>query len=132
VRVENHEVVGITAMIQILDDRATPAQMQAMLEALGIYVKLVVDLDRRILAGGGELHADCEKVLLRNGSRQADLWGADWYPFDQTIGYESIINIRESANNRSMEIQDPIIRSQIDEIIYQFLGGVPWQSTGTV
>ena len=114
-------------MIQILDDRATPEQMQAMLEALGIYVKLVIDIDRKILAGGGELHTDCEKILLRNGSRQADLWGADWYPFNQTIGYESIINIRVSANNRSMEIQDPGIRTEIEEITYRFLGSVQWQ-----
>ena len=119
-------------MIQILSNRATPKQMQAMLESLGIYVKLVVDVERKILAGGGELHADCEKVLLRNGSRQVDLWGVDWYPFNQTIGYESIINIRVSANNRSMEIQDLGIRSRVDEIVYLFLGGVQWQSIGTL
>jgi hypothetical protein len=114
-------------MIQVLHNRATPEQMQSMLEALGIYVKLVVDIERGILAGGGELHADCEKVLLRNGSHQVALWGADWYPFNQTVGYESIINIRPSVNNRSMEIQDPVIRSQVDEILYDFLGGVQWQ-----
>jgi Protein of unknown function (DUF5674) len=114
-------------MIQILYDRATPEQMLAMLEALGIYVKFVVDVERRILAGGGELHTDCEMVLLNTGSRQFNLWGADWYPFNQTIGYESIINIRVSANNRSMAIQDPVIRSQIDEIVYPLLGGVSWQ-----
>ena len=119
-------------MIQILSNRATPKQMQTMLESLGIYVKLVVDVERKILAGGGELHADCEKVLLRNGSSQVDLWGADWYPFNQTIGYESIINIRVSANNRSMEIQDLGIRSRVDEIVYLFLGGVQWQSIGTL
>ena len=119
-------------MIQILSDRATPDQMQTMLEALGIYVKLVVDIERRILAGGGELHVDCEKILLRNGSRQVDLWGVDWYPFNQTIGYESIINIRVSANNRSMKIQDLGIRSRVDEIVYLFLGGVQWQSIGTL
>jgi hypothetical protein len=114
-------------MIQILHSRVTSEQMRSMLEALGIYVKLVVDIESNILAGGGELHADCEKVLLSNGSRQADLWGADWYPFNQTVGYESIINIRPSVNNRSMEIQDPMIRSQVDEIVYRFLGGVQWQ-----
>lgn len=114
-------------MIQILHDRATSDQMLAMLEALGIYVKFVVDVERKILVGGGELHADCERFLLNAGSRQFDLWGADWYPFSQTIGYESIINIRVSANNRSMAIQDPVIRSQIDEIVYPLLGGVPWQ-----
>ena len=114
-------------MIQILHDRATPDQMLAMLEALGIYVKFVVDVERKILAGGGELHADCERVLLNAGSHQFDLWGADWYPFSQTIGYELIINIRVSADNRSMEIQDLLLRSKIDEITYPILGGVPWQ-----
>ncbi|MBD2328817.1 DUF5674 family protein [Alkalinema sp. FACHB-956] len=114
-------------MILILHSRATPEQMRAMLEVLGVYVKLVADIDRNILAGGGELHADCEQVLLKNGSRQTDLWGADWYPFNQTVGHESIINIRPSANNRSMEIQDPIIRSKVNDIIYRFLGGVQWQ-----
>ncbi len=114
-------------MIQILHDRATPDQMIAMLEALGIYVKFVVDIQRKILAGGGELHADCERVLLHEGSHQFDLWGVDWYPFNQTIGYESIINIRVSANNRSMVIQNPVLRSKIDEIVYPRLGGVRWQ-----
>ena len=43
-------------------------------------MKLAVDLERRILAGGGALHADCEAVLLGAGSRQEDVWGADWVP----------------------------------------------------
>jgi Protein of unknown function (DUF5674) len=116
-------------MIEIIRTRATSDQMTAMLEELGIYVKLVVDVERGILAGG-ELHADCEKVLLRDGSRQANLWGADWRPFTQEVGYESLINIRASANNRSMEVQDPRIRSQIDETVYRLLGGVQWESTG--
>ena len=103
-----------------------------MLEALGIYVKLVVDIERRILAGGGELHADCEKILLRNGSRQVNLWEVGWYPFNQAIGYESIINIRVSANNRAMEIQDLGIRSRVNEIVYLFLGCVQWYSIGTL
>ena len=83
--------------------------------------------ERKILAGSGELHADCERVLLNAGSRQFDLWGADWCSFNQTIGYESIINIRVSANNRSMMIQNLVLRSQIDEIVYLLLGGVQWQ-----
>jgi hypothetical protein len=114
-------------MIQIIRDPATPEQMREMLEFLGIYIKLVVDVERGILAGGGEIHADCEKFLLRDGSRQQDLWGADWYPVRQTIGYESIINIRSVDNNRSMEIQNPMIRGRVDTIVYDFLGGVAWQ-----
>ncbi|MEM8638665.1 MAG: DUF5674 family protein [Cyanobacteria bacterium P01_G01_bin.54] len=114
-------------MICLIERRATPEQMQQMLEALGIYIKLAVDVQREILAGGGELHADCEQVLLNNGSEQANIWGADWYPLNQTVGYESLINIRPSANNRSMEIQNLAVREMIEQIVQFFLGGVQWQ-----
>ncbi len=114
-------------MIYIIRSRAAPEQMRQMLEILGIYIKLAVDLEREIFAGGGELHADCELILLKDGSQQADIWGADWYPLKQAVGYESIINIRPKANNRSMEIQDPALRENIDPIVQSLLGGVQWQ-----
>ena len=68
--------------------------------------------------------ADCEAVLLENGSKQVDIWGADWYPFTQEVGYESLINIRPRQNNRSMEIQDPMIRQQVAQIVQHLLGGL--------
>jgi hypothetical protein len=114
-------------MIQIISERATPEQMRQMLEILGIYIKLAVDIERKILAGGGELHADCEQVLLSNGSAQANVWGANWYPLQQSVGYESIINIRPAANNRSMEIQSIELRNQVDQIAQSLLGNVQWR-----
>jgi hypothetical protein len=113
--------------IQVIRYRAKPVQMRQMLEPLGIYIKLAVDVERQILAGGGELHADCELVLLESGSQQTKVWGADWYPLKQSVGYESIINIRPSLNNRSMDIQDPALRHKIHEIVHTLLGNVPWQ-----
>jgi hypothetical protein len=47
-------------MIHIIRSRATPQQMGEMLEALETYVKLAVDIERELLAGGGVMHADCE------------------------------------------------------------------------
>ena len=114
-------------MLLIIRQQATPEQMRQMLEALGIYIKLAVDIKRGLLAGGGELHADCEQLLLADGSEQANVWGADWYPLKQTVGYESIINIRPSANNRSMEIQSTALREQISDLSQTLLGGVQWQ-----
>ena len=114
-------------MLLIVRQRATPEQMRQMLEALGIYIKLAVDIERSVLSGGGELHADCEQILLAEGSQQANVWGADWYPVNQTVGYESIINIRPSANNRSMEIQSQELREQVNQITQSLLGGVQWQ-----
>lgn len=114
-------------MILLINQKATPDQMRQMLEALGIYIKLAVDVERGVLAGGGELHADCEQFLLAQGSQQVNVWGADWYPFNQTVGYESIINIRPSANNRSMEVQSSELRAQINQITKSLLGGVQWR-----
>lgn len=54
--------------IYIVRVHATSTQMKEMLAALGIYIKLAVDIRRGILAGGGELHADCERALLEDGS----------------------------------------------------------------
>lgn len=109
-------------MIYLIEERATKEQIEDMLETLSSYIKLAVDIERGILAGGGEMHADCESVLLQHGSKQVDIWGADWYPLTQEIGYESLINIRPRQNNRSMEIQDPVIRERVAQIVQKLLG----------
>jgi hypothetical protein len=109
-------------MIHLLRERATPAQVAEMLETLDVYIKLAVDIEQGIAAGGGALHADCEAVLLEAGSRQADIWGADWIPSSLEVRYEALINIRPSQNNPSMTIQDTEIRARIKEIVGSLLG----------
>ena len=94
-----------------------------MLKALETYIKLAVDVRREVLAGGGVLHADCEAVLLRDGSRQEDIWGADWIPDRELIVFEALINIRPRQGNRAMEIQDPAIRAQVETVARRLLGG---------
>jgi hypothetical protein len=111
-------------MIHLLHSRATKKQIDEILETLGVYIKLAVDIRRGILAGGGALHADCEAVLLEEGSQQDDIWGADWIPSTQQILYEALINIRPKQNNPSMKIIDPFIRNRITEIVQSILGGV--------
>lgn len=111
-------------MIHVIRSRATPQQVEDMLETLGTYVKLAVDIHRGILARGGVLHADCEAVLLEKGSVQEDVWGADWNPSAQQITFEALINIRPRQNNPSLEILDPEIRQRVAEIVEQLLGGV--------
>jgi hypothetical protein len=92
-------------VIHTIRDRATTEQMKDMLEMLETYVKLAVDIEREILAGGGAMHAD-------------------WNPSAQQVTFESLINIRARQNNPSMEIFDPKIREQVTEITVRLLGGV--------
>ena len=111
-------------MVYIIRDKAVPAQIKEMLEMLESYIKLAVDIDREILSGGGAMHADCEAVLLDDGSQQEFIWGADWDPTAQLVTFESLINIRPRQNNPSMEILDPAIREKVAEIVLKRLGGV--------
>ena len=111
-------------MIYIIRDKATPEQIKDMLEMLQTYIKLAVDIDRRILAGGGAMHADCESVLLDDGSQQESIWGADWDPSAQQVTFESLINIRPRQNNPSMEILDSTIQEKVAEITIRLLGDV--------
>ena len=95
-----------------------------MLQALETYIKLAVDIQRGILAGGGAMHADCEAVLLEDGSHQEDIWGADWNPAAQQVTFESLINIRPRQNNPSMDILDSAIQERVAEVVQPLLGGV--------
>ncbi len=69
-------------MIYSIREKVTSRQIGEMLEAYTHMIKIVVDIRRKLLAGGGEMHADCESVLLENGSERRacsrdDLWGAN-------------------------------------------------------
>jgi hypothetical protein len=103
--------------IHVLRNRATPEQIEGMLGQLGSYIKVAVDVRRGILAGGGEYHADCEALLLEDGSRQEDIWGADWYPESRQVRPSALINIRPGQGNRSMEIQDPALARRVQAVV---------------
>ena len=93
-----------------------------MLEAHETYIKVAVDIRRGLLAGGGEFHADCESVLVEDGSRREDVWGADWIPAEETVRFGALINIRPQVNPH-MEIQAPEIRRQVEIITRKLLQG---------
>ncbi|MBE9011383.1 hypothetical protein IQ250_14315 [Pseudanabaenaceae cyanobacterium LEGE 13415] len=94
-----------------------------MLQAHRFYIKTAVDLRRHVLAGGGEMHSDCETVLLESGSQQIDIWGASWIGSSQEVFYESMVNLRPHQNC-SMQILDPKVRERVQSIIHHLLGGI--------
>jgi hypothetical protein len=112
--------------IVLLDRAIESAELARLVSAyFEDMVKYVVDLERRVAAIGGDLHADAEALLLDAGSRQEDLWGANYYPGrgeNDCIEYTSLINIRPAAGNRGMEIADPAIRARVREITFELIG----------
>ncbi len=111
-------------MIHVLDKQATPEQIAEMLQEYEDMIKIVVDIRRRVLSGGGEMHADCESVLLEDGSEQDDLWGANWYPTEERIAFKSLINIRPRLGNRNIVIQSQELRAAVEGVTREILGGV--------
>jgi RNA recognition motif-containing protein len=112
-------------MIHIIRERATKEQLQEMLEVYkeAEYIKLAVDIERGVAAGGAEMHYECEEALLEAGSQQNDIWGAGWYWQTKKIRYDSLIN-RRPKQNRSDEVEDPLLRKRIENIILKLFDGV--------
>jgi hypothetical protein len=110
-------------VIHIVRSRATEQQIAEMLETLQTYIKLAVDIRRGILAGGAAMHADCEAVLLEDGSQQEDIWGADWDPAARRVTFEALINIRPRQDNPSMDILAANTRDEVERVIRELLGG---------
>lgn len=93
---------------------------QLALAHYGDLIKAVVDIELRIMAIGGDLHADEEAVLLENGSKQEYLWGINIFPAEtgeKFIEFDSIINIRPSQNNRSRTVENNLLQQKIYEIV---------------
>lgn len=85
-------------------------------------VKIVVDLERELLALDAEMHADLEQQLLEEGSNQAHLWGANVY-FDgpNRIEFTSLINIRPAQGNRGMEVESPETKQKIEGVVKKLI-----------
>ena len=112
--------------IIVTDQRLDRAELARLVQAgFGNMVKFVVDVRRRVVAVGGELHADGESVLLEDGSGQDDLWGGNYYPGrgqSNCIQFTALINVRPALDNPSMEIADPAIRELVREVASSVLG----------
>lgn len=107
--------------VRIIKEPITKIELKEIAkERFGDLVKVVVDIEKGIMAIGEELHADEEAILLENGSAQQNLWGINLYPDIQNndwIEFDSMINVRPSQNNRSRGVDNKEIRNQIIEIV---------------
>ncbi len=113
--------------IILLTQKIAPSLLSDLTaEIFNSFVKVVADVERGILAVGGEMHADAEQLLLENGSRQSNLWGANFHPYEpkeSRIEFTSFINIRPRDGNTSMIVQDESTQTRIRELCANLLLG---------
>ncbi|MBU1130560.1 hypothetical protein KJ840_00285 [Patescibacteria group bacterium] len=107
--------------MQIIENKINLSELKKIAqERFGDMLKAVVDIEKEIMAIGGEMHADEEALLLEKGSKQENLWGINIYPDhinDDLIEFNSMINLRPRQNNRSRGVDNPELRDKIKQII---------------
>ncbi|MDO8461088.1 MAG: DUF5674 family protein [bacterium] len=108
-------------MLLVITGHATKEEIEKMAEDFNGYIKVVVDIEKGILTGGGKRHVEGEQKLLESGSKQKNLWGGGLDLESSEIDYNSMINIRPSQNNLSRDIMSEEIRKEFDEIIKKLL-----------
>jgi len=113
-------------MIRIIDkkNKIKLSELKKMAEEMCDYlVKGVVDVEKEILAIGGELHSDEEGFLIEIGSKYENLWGINLYPDkkEDFIEFDSIINIKPSFGNRSRNVENPVIREKIIKVVKEII-----------
>jgi len=108
-------------MVLMITKKASVKELEKLTKHFSGYIKVVVDIEKEILAGGVDRHFEEEKSLLETGSKQENLWGGGYDLKTKEIEYNSIINLRPKQNNPSRDILDAGIRNKFAKIIKQLL-----------
>lgn len=109
---------------RILKAPLTQKQVKELTETfIEDMIKVAIDVKEEIIAAGCSLHADAEQILLKHGSRQMDIWGANYFPFKkkgQRLEYSALMNIRPRQSNPSQLIQDKAVREKVKNIMEHY------------
>lgn len=91
-------------------------EIEKLKEVFGVYIKTVIDIERKICCAGMNRHFEGEEILLKQGARQSDLWGGGIDVETKEIDFNSFINIRPQDNNSKNEIQSEAIKKRCKEL----------------
>ena len=88
-------------------------------------VKVVVDIEAKIIAVSAELHSDLEEVLIESGCEQKNLYGINIYYDDGEIEFDSAINPprnRDAGYPRvGRYVACPDARAKIEEVVHLWI-----------
>ncbi len=74
------------------------------------YIKITADISRKIVAIGGEYHADAEEILTKNFKcKSENIWGGGYNIKLKKFEANAVLNIKPQIND-SLEIVDAKVR----------------------
>lgn len=106
---------------------ATPfslSQIEQLKEQFEVYIKTVIDVEKRICVAGMDRHFEGEQMLLERGSKQSQIWGGGIDLETKEVDFNSFINIRPNDNNSKNDILDPKIRQMYQDLTKYFFGEI--------
>lgn len=111
-------------MILTKSEPFTPEEIDQLKVQFDVYIKTVIDIEKKICSAGMDRHFEGEQILLQQGSSQQDLWGGGLDLETKEIDYNSFINIRPRDNNTKNEIQSEAIKAKYKELTEYFFKAV--------
>lgn len=107
-------------MIITTDKPFTIDEIEQLKTQFEVYIKTVIDIEKRVCSAGMDRHFEGEQILLEKGSEQKHLWGGGIDLETKEIDFNSFINIRPRDNNTKNEIQDENIKKIYRELTEYF------------
>lgn len=107
-------------MIITKTDSYSKEEIRKLRTQFDVYIKTVIDIEKKICSAGCDRHFESEKILLDEGSSQSDVWGGGIDIETKAIDFKSFINIRPSDNNRSNEILNQEIAREFEKLMKYF------------
>ena len=107
-------------MVIILSAQATEEDLEKAKEEYKTYIKVTMDVEKKIVSIGGEYHFDAEQELLKVGCSQATIWGGGVDLVAKKIDYNAMINIRAGVNY-STEICDEEVKQKFTNLVKKYL-----------
>lgn len=111
--------------IRILDKKINIDEVKKLAEHwYGTMIKGCVDVERGIVAIGGDYHIESSEFLTASDSKFEDVWGFN-IRFEENpdgvLEFDSMVNIKPNFGNRSRGINNEEIIKKAREIIYKFI-----------
>lgn len=95
-------------------------EINQLKEQFEVYIKTVIDIEKKVCSAGMDRHFEGERILLQLGSEQKNLWGGGIDLETKEIDFNSFINIRPRDNNTKNEIQSEVIKKIYKELTEYF------------
>lgn len=98
---------------------------KAVGDNFGDIVKAVVDVEKEIMAIGGEMHMDeLELLIKKENSNHQNIWGINLLTEkedDQFIEFDSMVNLKPAFGNHTRGVDNPEIQKKIIEIVNRLI-----------